>query len=241
MDAAWFKGSIFGMPRWAWIGLLVGGVGVGLYLRSRSAAEDTLATDELEPDQIDVPQDTMLGSLDDPGLAGSLETVGPAAGSVVPYASPTIPEGYPETFGILGDVVNVLGEAIAGLGRPQQTLPSGADAAKPDKPKKDRPGGGGPPRRPDNKRPPKKVLTPAELEQYKKLRKTNPGRAASYLKDQAGKDKNPVGAGAGGRGSDGRPNPSKSGKRDEPKGRPAPNPKGSERGGRRTAAGAARR
>lgn len=241
MDAAWFKGSIFGMPRWAWIGLLVGGVGVGLYLRSRSAAEDTLATDELEPEQIDVPQDTMLGSLDDPGLAGSLETVGPAAGSVVPYASPTIPEGYPETFGILGDVVNVLGEAIAGLGRPAQTLPSGTtDSTKPDK--KPKPGGGGPPRRPDNKRPPKKVLTPAELEQYKKLRESNPGRAANYLAQQAGKDKHPVGYGGAGQGSGGRPNPNKpGGKKDEPKGRPAPNPKGSDRGGRRTAAGAARR
>lgn len=225
MDAAWLQGKMFGMPRWAWIGLMVGGIGVGLYLRSRSAAEDTLATDELEPEQYDLPLDTMAGNLDDPGLAGSLETVGPAAGSVVPYASPTIPEGYPETFGVLGDVVNVLGEAIANLGRPAPLPSGGSDKPtkkpKPDKPK---PGGGGPPKRPDNKRP-KKVLTEAELKQYRKLKKQNPGRAAGYLDLQAGNEKHPVGAGTTG----GRPNTGGG----KPKGRPAPDRRGTDRGDHR--------
>lgn len=91
----------FGMPRWAFLALIVGGVGLGLYLRSRQRAAEM--SDEEAESEI-VPEDAYMGELAplDPGLEGAGILAGPSGGSVVPVTTPTIPEGFPEIFDVLG-------------------------------------------------------------------------------------------------------------------------------------------
>lgn len=109
----------FGMPRWAWMALLAGGVAVGLYMRRRSQAQDAMAEAAApSPDGTDPASPDSLAAQSDPGLAG-VGVVGPTGGSVVPVESPQIPPGYPETFDVLGNVISSIAE---GLTKPSTTI-----------------------------------------------------------------------------------------------------------------------
>lgn len=113
------RGKVFGMPRWLFATILVGGIVGGLYLRSRQAAA---AAGE------DTSESTITGDLGSPyadpsmagydALAGSGVLPGPANGAVLPVNAPTIPEGFPEVFAGLGDVIGALAGGIADSANP---------------------------------------------------------------------------------------------------------------------------
>lgn len=121
------------MPRWLFLSLLAGGIIVGLYLRSRSQGEPPPPS-----------EDTLAGS-GDAGLAG----VGVASppGGVVPVATPTTPEGFPELIGSLTDVIGGLAAGYNPPGTPApdaiNNSPGGAGTPVQTTP----PTGGGPPSR----------------------------------------------------------------------------------------------
>lgn len=65
MNTEFFKAHTFGLPRWVWISLLVGGVGVGLYLRKHES--------EPEPTENSEEGYVNSGSLMPPGAPIGLE------------------------------------------------------------------------------------------------------------------------------------------------------------------------
>lgn len=106
----WLKVKTAGLPRWAWIALLGGGLAVGLYLRSRS-------TEETEPEEAEeeVPEGSLSayeGTDTGAGLAAA-GLVGPAAGSVTPVEAPFVPQGIVDIIGAQQETINT---AIGALG-----------------------------------------------------------------------------------------------------------------------------
>lgn len=129
----------FGMPRWVFVVLLAGGVGLGIYLRRRSPSDEELTeldgdAEVLATDPLSVDDYAML----DPGLAGAGYVPGPAAGSVVPVSSPFIPEGLDAVLGNIADIFDVIGR------NPDAFNPDPDDDDPP-------PTGGGPPGRRGNR------------------------------------------------------------------------------------------
>lgn len=89
------KAKTAGLPRWAWLTLLGGGVAFGLYLRHRNS-EETEETEE-EP----APAEDSLASYEGTESAGGLAAaglVGPAQGQITPVEAPYIPEGFVDVF-----------------------------------------------------------------------------------------------------------------------------------------------
>lgn len=133
---AFLQARTFGMPRWVFLALLAGGVGVGLYLRSRATDEE-----ELTEEETDVTGDVSSleeAALYDAGLAGT-GFVGPVAGSVLPVQQPTIPEGIPDLF-----------SSLTGLLESWGAPPSAAQPAAPAPSSPAPPTGGGAPIRPSH-------------------------------------------------------------------------------------------
>lgn len=137
------KGSIFGMPRWLFFSLLLGGIALGIYLRRRSAAEDAGDTAEDygpydEPiAQLPTDADSVAG-----GISEGIVTQ-PAAG-VIPVTTPYIPEGLTE---IVGGLSGALTEVA--LREPPDAYYPPEPAPAPATPTT----GGGPPKRRPHTRP----------------------------------------------------------------------------------------
>src|SRR5690242_10440723 len=105
--------KIAGLPRNAWIVLLIGAVLVGLYLRRRKAAADAAAQDTGQPiDYSQASGDTLAGQ-SDAGLAG-VGVVSPPGG-VYPVTTPTVPEGLPD---ILAGQQQVISDLAGGYNPP---------------------------------------------------------------------------------------------------------------------------
>jgi hypothetical protein len=98
----------FGMPRWAFLILLAGGVTLGLYLRSRRSAE-TQGQDQSATQGYD----TGLYDSGDPGLAG-VGVVSPPGG-VTPVSTPFLPEGLTDLFGSLTGVIQGQADALVSI------------------------------------------------------------------------------------------------------------------------------
>lgn len=157
--AGFMRARTFGMPRWAFIGLLMGGVALGLYLRRRRAEAAQEETGMDEDSAFYSSSDETLDAYyeEDAGLAGSGVVAGPAAGSVVPVTAPVIPEGFGDVVGSLSGLGETLGGALAdvAIDRPPDRENGSGTAARPG----NQPTGGGPPQRPGAQR---LVYTPAE-------------------------------------------------------------------------------
>ena len=159
------KAKTFGMPRWAFIALLVGGVAVGLYIRARRKAADQAATDTSGAST----SDTLSGS-SDPGLAGVGVTSPP--GGVYPVSTPVLPEGFTDVISSLTGVIGDQASALTSVAQPYTpaTPPTVVQV----------PTGGGPPATP-----PKRVnVSPVNLNKsnprYGKTYKVTPAKGGVY-------------------------------------------------------------
>lgn len=99
-----------GLPRWAWIGLFGGAVGVGLYLRHRSVegtenseTENPEIESEGEPGELGYYNGTDAGG----GLAAA-GVVGPPPGGLTPIQTPYLPEGIVDIFEEQGKTIQEL-------------------------------------------------------------------------------------------------------------------------------------
>lgn len=109
MGKDWLKAKTFGMPRWAFLSLLVGGVAVGLYIRARRNAANQPADTTLQG------TDTLAGS-SDAGLAGVGVTSPP--GGVYPVTTPVIPEGLTQVISDLTGLASEQGSALVSVAQP---------------------------------------------------------------------------------------------------------------------------
>lgn len=104
--------KLAGLPRWAWAGLLIGGVGVGLYLHHRSSAE----TEETgESEELPGPQPQSLESYEGTEAGGGLQglgVAGPVPQATVPVEAPRIPEGFTEALGGQGETIQSLANGV---------------------------------------------------------------------------------------------------------------------------------
>jgi uncharacterized membrane protein len=95
------KSKVAGLPKWAWIAIIGGGVGVGLYLHSRrKKAEETEETSESE--SLPGAQPQTLESYEGTNAGGSLQglgVAGPVPQATVPVESPVVPQGFVDTLG----------------------------------------------------------------------------------------------------------------------------------------------
>lgn len=97
MVEQWLKVKTAGLPRWAWILILSGAVGAGLYLRTRQQEEEFGPEEE----EIEAPPEDGLATYEGTEQAGGLAAaglVGPAQGQITPVESPVIPEGFVDVF-----------------------------------------------------------------------------------------------------------------------------------------------
>ena len=87
----WLKIKNAGLPRWAWISLLSGGVILGLYLRNRNATET-----EPEEEEEKTPEglEEQYEGTETAGSLGSIGIAGPAGQQIVPVEAPFLPEGF---------------------------------------------------------------------------------------------------------------------------------------------------
>lgn len=91
----WLQAKTAGLPRWAWVALLGGGVAFGLYLRHRNS-EEPEETEE-EPTAAEGSLEGYEGTESAGGLAAA-GLVGPAQGQITPVEAPYIPEGFVDIF-----------------------------------------------------------------------------------------------------------------------------------------------
>lgn len=135
----WLQAKTFGMPRWAFLTLLAGGVTLGLYLRSRRNAE----TQGQDQSPIEGTDTDLYGSAE-PGLAG-VGVVSPPGG-VYPVTTPTLPEGITELIGSLAGVIQGQGDALVSVPNAFQPQTPVVNVTVPAT-------GGGPPKAPPKKAP----------------------------------------------------------------------------------------
>lgn len=106
-----------GLPHWAWIALLTGAIGVGIYIHSRNSEAEEVEEGEGYEEEPSAPQDS-LQSYEGTEAAGSLQGLGlagPAAASTIPVENPTVPEGVTGTIEGQTDTISAQGETIQGL------------------------------------------------------------------------------------------------------------------------------
>jgi hypothetical protein len=106
-----------GLPRWAWMALIAGGLGVGLYMHSRNSEAEAVEEGEGYEEEPSAPQNS-LQSYEGTEAAGSLQGLGlagPAATSTIPVENPTVPEGVTGTIEGQTDTISAQGETIQGL------------------------------------------------------------------------------------------------------------------------------
>lgn len=100
-----------GLPRWAWIALIAGGVGVGLYLHSRNP--DTEETEETE--ELPGGRSQSLEEYEGTNAGGGLQALGvagPVPQATVPIESPVVPEGFTDTIGSQADTIQGLANGV---------------------------------------------------------------------------------------------------------------------------------
>lgn len=112
MDAQWLKVKTAGLPRWAWILLFSGAVGVGIYIRTHHQEEEFGPEEE----SAEEPQEG-LSQYEGTEQAGGLAAaglVGPAQGQITPVESPVIPEGVVDIIGAQNETLsNAIGALAA--------------------------------------------------------------------------------------------------------------------------------
>src|SRR6478752_1153057 len=102
-----------GLPRWAWIAMFTGAVGIGLYLRHKHSMEEEPPAEE---EEASVPEDTLEG-LEGTESAGGLAAaglVGPAQGQITPVEAPYIPQGFVDIFESQDATIGALAEREPG-------------------------------------------------------------------------------------------------------------------------------
>lgn len=161
MNVNWLKLKTAGLPRWAWLALFGGAVGVGLYLRSRSEPPETEQEEEEEPEE------TGLESFNGTESAGGLAAaglVGPAQASITPVEAPFLPEGFTDLLTEQGksnvEAQQIIGELAAdALAREPSERVEIIHEREPNESKQGQgvTGGGAPKRKPHHKAPPKKA------------------------------------------------------------------------------------
>jgi len=108
----WMNTKMAGLPRWAWIGLLAGGLGVGLYLHHRSSAE----TEETgESEELPGPQPQTMEGYEGTEAGGGLQALGvagPVPQATLPIEAPRIPEGFTDTLGGQGETIQSLSNGV---------------------------------------------------------------------------------------------------------------------------------
>jgi len=169
----WLKAKTFGMPRWAFIVLLAGGVAVGLYLRSRRSTAGE------QPPPVNPSLDEFQ-DVGDPGLAG-VGVVSPPGG-VYPVTTPILPEGLTDLFGSLSGVITEQGAALA-------ALPSAVEQPPPPVINVTAPAtGGGPPNRPAAHAP---APRETNAEYLRRLREIRDRHGANSKEVKAFRDRHP--------------------------------------------------
>lgn len=113
----WMGAKTAGLPHWAWIALLTGAIGVGIYIHSRNSEAEEVEEGEGYEEEPSAPQDS-LQSYEGTEAAGSLQGLGlagPAAASTIPVENPTVPEGVTGTIEGQTATIATQGETIQGL------------------------------------------------------------------------------------------------------------------------------
>lgn len=113
----WLKIKTAGLPRWAWLLIFSGAVGVGIYIRTHQQEE------EFGPEEegVEEPTEGELSYYDGTEQGGGLAAaglVGPAQAQITPVESPVIPEGFVDVFAsqneTLQNAIGALGEREGG-------------------------------------------------------------------------------------------------------------------------------
>lgn len=108
----WLKIKTAGLPRWAWIALLGGGVALGLYLRSRNSGEAEGEEGYTEGGEL---VEGGTGGYGEGGMAGA-GLIGSAGGSTsVPVSTPYIPDAFTSMFESLTALVGQQGESLGDI------------------------------------------------------------------------------------------------------------------------------
>lgn len=102
---SFLKAKTAGLPRWAWLAIVGGAVGLGLYLRSRSTEEPE--GEEEEPSASEDSLAAYEGTESAGGLAAA-GLIGPAQGQITPVEAPYIPQGFVDIFEKQGEVIESL-------------------------------------------------------------------------------------------------------------------------------------
>jgi hypothetical protein len=103
-----------GLPRWAWGGLLIGGIAVGLYLK-HSAAQKEENEGEEESEQLPNAAPQTLSSYEGAEQGGSLQglgVAGPTPQATVPVEAPFLPEGITDALTGQGDTIQSLSNGV---------------------------------------------------------------------------------------------------------------------------------
>lgn len=183
------RGKMFGMPRWAFLGLLAGGLVLGLYLRMRSAGEE-----EVPPEDEEYVEPYADDPIVDPDAGAGYGILGPSQGQVVPVETPLIPEGFETIIGdLVGGLVDQTGyltEIIPGAQGDPTSPGSGAGVT-----------GGGPPNRPAGAHGPFKGLTAAQQQKFFKFLRAGRYDRAQKVIERHGTGGGPK-PGSGGRDGD---------------------------------------
>lgn len=131
----WLTAKTAGLPRWAWVALLTGGVGVGLYIHSRKKSEEeTEATGESE--ELPTAQPQSLAAYEGTETGGGLQALGvagPTPQATVPVESPFVPEAFPETLGGQGDVIQGLANGVIEQGAASTELAAALAEREPER------------------------------------------------------------------------------------------------------------
>jgi hypothetical protein len=120
----WLNTKTAGLPRWAWAALLAGGLAIGLYIHAANSVE---TEGEEETEELPSGRPQSLESYEGTETGGGLQALGvagPTPQATVPVESPFIPEGFPETLGGQGDVIQGLANGVLEQGLASTELAS---------------------------------------------------------------------------------------------------------------------
>lgn len=105
-------GKTAGLPRWVWLALLGGGVGLGLYLRNRSTGEPVTEEEVEEGPEIPESLSEEYAGTETAGGLQALGVPGPVSGGVTPIQTPYVPEGFTEVIGGQGETITSLANGV---------------------------------------------------------------------------------------------------------------------------------